>query len=106
MIQQRPPAFSALKIGGRRAYDLARSGKEVVLKPRPVTVYELTVRDFAYPRLVLETQCSAGTYVRSLGRDLAESIGTAAVMSELVRLEIGPFSWNRLSTHANSRHRN
>jgi tRNA pseudouridine55 synthase len=91
VIQQRPPAFSALKVGGRRAYDLARSGEEVVLQPRPVTIYELTVRDFAYPRLEFDIQCSAGTYVRSLGRDLAESMGTAAVMSELVRTEIGPF---------------
>jgi tRNA pseudouridine55 synthase len=91
IIEQRPPTFSAIKVGGQRAYDLARSGKEVALKSRPVTVYELFVRDFVYPRLELDIQCSAGTYVRSLGRDLAESLGTAAVMSELVRTEIGPF---------------
>jgi tRNA pseudouridine55 synthase len=90
-IEQRPPVFSALKVAGRRAYELARSGKAVELAPRPVTVYELTVVEYEYPRLTLDVRCGAGTYVRSLGRDLAESLGTGAVMSALVRTEIGPF---------------
>jgi tRNA pseudouridine55 synthase len=90
-IEPRPPAFSAIKVGGRRAYELARRGTAVELKRRPVRIHELRVVEFSYPRLVLEIRCSAGTYVRSLGRDLAESLGTGAVMSELVRTQIGPF---------------
>ncbi len=90
-IQQRPPAFSALKIGGRRAYDLARAGKTVDLAPRPVMIYGLDVVRYEYPELTLDVRCGAGTYVRSLGRDLAASLGTAAVMSALVRTEIGSF---------------
>lgn len=91
-ILQRPPAFSALKVQGRRAYDLARAGKAVDLKPRPVTVYRLEVEGYEYPELRLVVECSSGTYVRSLGRDLAASLGTAAVMSQLVRTAIGSFS--------------
>ncbi len=88
---QRPPAYSALKVAGRRAYDLARAGQEVQLAPRPITVYRLEVTEYSYPQLQLEIECSSGTYVRSLGRDLAESLGTGAVMSALVRTAIGPF---------------
>ena len=91
-IEQRPPAYSALKVGGRRAYDLARKGHDVKLKPRPVTVHQIEVKSYAYPELVLRIECGSGTYVRSLGRDLAESLGTAAVMSALVRTRIGSFS--------------
>jgi tRNA pseudouridine55 synthase len=90
-IAQRPPAFSALKIAGRPAYQLARRGREVNLPPRPVTIHRLIVSDYNYPSLVLEIECGSGTYVRALGRDLAESLGTAAVMSALVRTAIGPF---------------
>jgi tRNA pseudouridine55 synthase len=91
-IQQRPPAFSALKVAGRRAYDLARQGKQVELQARPVTIYALDVVRYDYPELVLRIECSGGTYVRSLGRDLAESLGTAAVMSALVRTAVGPLA--------------
>lgn len=90
-IMQRPPAFSALKVQGRRAYDLARAGRDVELQPRPVTIYRLDVAHYDYPELALEIECSSGTYVRSLGRDLAESLGTHAVMSELQRTAIGGF---------------
>jgi tRNA pseudouridine55 synthase len=90
-IRQRPPAFSALKVEGRRAYDLARAGKKVELEPRPVVVYQLDVESYDYPELRLAVECSSGTYVRSLGRDLAASLGTAAVMSQLTRTAIGSF---------------
>lgn len=90
-IQQRPPVFSALKVAGKRAYELARKGKAVELKARPVTIHSLEVVEYRYPELVLDLRCSAGTYVRSLGRDLAESLGTGAVMSALVRTAVGPF---------------
>ncbi len=90
-IEQRPPAYSALKVAGRRAYKLARQGKQVDLKPRPVTVYGIEVEAYEYPELTLKIECGSGTYVRSLGRDLAESLGTAAVMSALLRSSIGSF---------------
>jgi tRNA pseudouridine55 synthase len=94
-IWQRPPAYSALKVAGRRAYELARKGKPVELKPRPITVHRLEINSYQYsyqyPVVVLEVQCGSGTYIRSLGRDLAESLGTAAVMSALNRTAIGNF---------------
>ncbi len=91
-IQQRPPAYSALKVDGKRAYQLAREGQDVQLTPRPVEIYELDVLDYNYPELQINIRCGSGTYVRSLGRDLADSLGTAAVMSALVRTAIGDFS--------------
>ncbi len=90
-ILQRPPAFSAKKVQGQRAYALARRGKTVQLKPHRVTIHRLEVARYGYPELVLDIECSSGTYVRSLGRDLAERLGTAAVMSALVRTAIGRF---------------
>jgi tRNA pseudouridine55 synthase len=90
-IEQRPPAFSALKINGRPAYKLARQGKPVELAPRPIEIHRITVVKYEYPELVLEVECGSGTYIRSLGRDLAESLGTAAVMAALVRTRIGGF---------------
>jgi tRNA pseudouridine55 synthase len=97
-ILQRPPEFSALKVEGRRAYDLARAGKPVDLRPRPVTVYRIDVEAYEYPELRLAVECGSGTYVRSLGRDLAASLGTAAVMSQLVRLAIGSFTIEEAAT--------
>jgi tRNA pseudouridine55 synthase len=90
-IRQLPPAFSALKVQGQRAYDLARRGEQVELQPRPIDIYRLTVVRYEYPELELEVCCGSGTYIRSLGRDVAQSLGTAAVMSALVRTAIGDF---------------
>jgi len=90
-ILQRPPAFSALKVQGRRAYDLARAGKEVELAPRPVEVHGIELLGYDYPELRLRIHCGSGTYVRSLGRDIAAALGTGAVMSALVRTAIGDF---------------
>jgi tRNA pseudouridine55 synthase len=94
VIQQRPPAYSAVKVAGRRAYDLARRGREVDLAPRPVEVYRLRVARYEYPELVLDVECGSGTYVRSLGRDIARWLGTEAVMSALVRTAVGDFWLN------------
>lgn len=91
-IQQRPPAYSAAKLQGQRAYDLARRGEEVELAARPVTIYSIEIVRYEYPELVLDIRCGSGTYIRSLGRDLAESLGTGAVMSGLVRTAIGKFA--------------
>lgn len=90
-IAQRPPSFSAIKVKGRRAYKLARDGQLVQLPARPVNVYRIEVKAYKYPELVLDVECGGGTYIRSLGRDLAESLGTAAVMSALTRTAIGNF---------------
>jgi tRNA pseudouridine55 synthase len=91
-IQQVPPPFSAVKIDGERAYKLARQGKKVQLKSRSVTIYRTCLEKYYYPQLKLDIECSAGTYIRSLGRDLANSLGTCAVMSELTRTQHGPFA--------------
>ncbi|QDU97323.1 tRNA pseudouridine(55) synthase TruB [Lignipirellula cremea] len=91
-IQQRPPAYSAIKVQGRRAYELARKGKEVQLDERPVEVYSIEVEHYDYPQLTLNIECGKGVYVRSLGRDLAEALGDCAVMSGLTRTAIGSFT--------------
>jgi tRNA pseudouridine55 synthase len=90
-IAQRPPAFAAIKIAGQRAYRLARRGVEVAAPSRNVEIYSLELVDYDYPRMTLQVECSGGTYVRSLGRDVAESLGSSAVMSALRRTRIGPF---------------
>jgi tRNA pseudouridine55 synthase len=90
-ILQRPPIYSALKVQGKRAYALARRGQAVELAPRPIVIHRLIVRDYEYPRLSLEVECGSGTYIRSLGRDIAVALGTGAVMSELERTAIGRF---------------
>lgn len=91
-VLQRPPAYSALRVGGRRAHELARRGKVVDLAPRPVTIHQIDLLRYDHPELELRIRCGAGTYVRSLGRDLAESVGTGAVMANLTREAIGDFS--------------
>ena len=90
-IQQRPPLYSAIKVEGQRAYKLARGGSDMELPARPVEIYELSVTAYEYPELCLKIRCGSGTYVRSIGRDLADSLGTAAVMSALTRTAIGKF---------------
>ena len=90
-IQQRPPAHSAIMVGGKRAYHLARRGEEFELAARPVSIYRLEILRYEYPELEMAIECGSGTYVRSLGRDLAEALGTAGVMAALERTAIGPF---------------
>jgi tRNA pseudouridine55 synthase len=90
-ISQTPPVFSAVRIGGRRAHNLARSGKRVVMPSREVNVASIEVLKFDYPIVSLRIVCSTGTYVRSIGRDIALSLGSDAVMTSLIRTRIGPF---------------
>jgi tRNA pseudouridine55 synthase len=90
-IEQRPPVYSAIKLAGRRAYDLARAGRTVTIAPRTVSVYGLEIERYDYPELGLSVHCGGGTYIRAIGRDLAESVGTGAVMTSLVRTSIGDF---------------
>ena len=90
-IEQMPPQYSAIKVGGKRAYKLARAGKRVDLKPRIVRIDAIEVSAYDYPRLDLDIRCGAGTYIRSLGRDLANAVETNAVMSRLRRTAVGRF---------------
>lgn len=94
-IQQVPPIYSAVKVDGRRAYHLARQQQEMTLTARPVDIYGLRITDYDYPRLQLEIDCGSGTYIRSLGRDLANKLGTGAIMTGLVRTRIGPLTLDR-----------
>jgi tRNA pseudouridine55 synthase len=94
--QQRPPAFSAIKIAGRRAYAIARAGQTPLLRPREVTIHRLELvawngDDPVRPVAELDVECSAGTYIRALARDLGESIGSSAYLGTLSRTASGPF---------------
>ena len=91
-VLQRPPDYSALKVAGKRAYALARAGQTLDLAAREIRVDRLEIVRYEYPELQLDVVCGSGTYVRSLGRDLALRAGTGAVMSALVRLAIGEFT--------------
>ena len=96
-ISQRPPAYSAIKVAGRRAYALARAGETVELSERDVTIHELTLQswdasDEERPIAVLDVTCSAGTYIRALARDLGAATGSAAYLGALVRTASGPFT--------------
>lgn len=90
-IEQVPPAYSAAKVRGRRAYDLARRGEDVALRPHRVRVYEIQIRAYEYPRLEIEVRCGKGTYIRSLARDLGELLGCGALLTALRRTRVGPF---------------
>lgn len=90
-LLQRPPAFSAKKVGGTRAYDAARRGQPLELEPVGVTVYEWRVIGRDGANLDVEIECSAGTYVRALARDLGEATGSAAHLSALRRVRSGSF---------------
>jgi tRNA pseudouridine55 synthase len=90
-IDQTPPAFSAAKVTGRRAYALARRGEDVTLKPRRVQIYDIVVQTYKYPRLEIEVRCGRGTYIRSLARDLGERLGCGALIETLRRTQVGPF---------------
>ncbi len=90
-IEQTPPAYSAARIEGRRAYDLARKGQNVALAPRTVQVYGIDILRFDYPELELEVHCGKGTYIRSIARDLGERLGCGAYVSQLRRTQVGPF---------------
>jgi tRNA pseudouridine55 synthase len=95
-ISQRPPAYSAIKVGGRRAYAMARAGERVTLAERLVTIHAIELvswdaSDPDRPIALLDVACSAGTYVRALARDLGETVGNAAYLGALRRTAAGPF---------------
>jgi tRNA pseudouridine55 synthase len=95
-ITQRPPAYSAIRVAGRRAYALARAGQQVELDPREVQIHRFDIvswddADPDRPIAIVDVECSAGTYVRALARDLGEAVGSAAYLGALERTASGPF---------------
>jgi tRNA pseudouridine55 synthase len=90
-ISQIPPMHSAIKIGGKKLYELARQGETVERPPRPVTIHRLTLVEWSSAVATLLVDCSKGTYIRSLGRDIGDAVGTGAYLSNLIRMRTGPF---------------
>ncbi|HEY9077525.1 MAG TPA: tRNA pseudouridine(55) synthase TruB [Anaerolineaceae bacterium] len=91
-IEQVPPPYSAVKVKGKKAYEMARDGEEVDLAPRMITVYSLEMLEWAPPEVVLDVYCSSGTYVRSLAHDLGEKLGCGAHLVGLRRTKSGRFT--------------
>jgi tRNA pseudouridine55 synthase len=112
-IMQTPPAYSAVKVNGQRAYKLARAGQEVVIQPRKVTVYKIIpghnvkgstshITDwYEYPEVKFTAKASSGTYIRSLVEDIGKELGTGAYMTALCRTQIGDFSLQDAITEVN-----
>ena len=91
VVNQTPPMYSAIKVGGKRLYQLARAGIEVERKGRPVEIHGIKILEFEYPKLVIEVECGKGTYIRSLAHDLGEALGCGGHIVDLVRLRCGGF---------------
>jgi tRNA pseudouridine55 synthase len=91
-IDQVPPPYSAIKLKAKKAYELAREGEEVELEARQVTIHLLDLLEYRPPDLVVDVECSAGTYIRSLAHDLGEKLGTGAHLAKLRRTKSGPFT--------------
>lgn len=90
-VEQMPPSVSALKVGGRRAHDLARKGKDVPLAPRTVRIDAIRVRAYEWPWLDVEVDCGKGTYIRSIARELGDALGCGGLVQTLRRTRVGPF---------------
>lgn len=97
-ITQTPPAYSAIKVGGRRAYDLARAGKEVKLEPRKVTIHSLEIIEYTWPELRCRARVSSGTYIRTLAEDIGRSLGVGGYCSQLRRTEVDTFKITHAKT--------
>jgi tRNA pseudouridine55 synthase len=91
-IEQVPPPYSAVKVKGRKAYEMARKGEDVELEPRKIQVYSLDILEWDPPEVVIDAYCSSGTYIRSLANDLGESLGTGAYLIGLRRTKSGRFT--------------
>lgn len=90
-ILQVPPAYSAKKVAGERAYDRARRGEDVELEPVPVTIYRLDILDVRLPEVEFEVECSSGTYIRAIARDVGERLGVGGYLESLRRTRVGAF---------------
>lgn len=95
-IQQTPPAFSAIKINGQRAYKLARAGKEVEMPSRTVEIYSLDILSYDAPELKIRTHVSSGTYIRTLAEDIGKALGCGAYCSALRRTKIAEYDISKL----------
>ncbi len=91
-INQLPPIYSAIKVKGKALYKYARKGETVELKPRPVTIHDMTIDEYAYPYIKATVTCSKGTYIRSLAHDLGQALGCGGYLSDLIRTSIGVHS--------------
>ncbi len=91
-IQQTPPAYSAVKVAGQRAYKLARKGVTPEIAPRAVTIHAIDVLDYTWPMLRLLVACGSGTYIRSLVRDVGKALGTGGYCRQILRTRVGPFT--------------
>ena len=89
---QVPPMYSALKVNGKKLYELAREGKTVERKPRPVHFYEIEILDISFPLVHFRVTCSKGTYIRTLCHDIGEKLGCGAAMESLLRTKVGRFT--------------
>jgi len=96
--EQLPPIYSAKKLKGKKAYELARKGEVPELKPKKVKIYELEILDYKYPELKIRTRVSSGTYIRALARDIGRELGTGAYVSELKRTQIGSYKLENAKT--------
>jgi tRNA pseudouridine55 synthase len=106
-LTQQPPAYSALKVGGRRAYAAARAGETVELKSREIKVFALELVENSENRAVFDVSCGKGTYIRALARDLAQALGTVGYLGDLRRTRAGPFAESQaisLATLEDMRH--
>ncbi len=92
VIQQLPPAYSALKVAGKRAHELARSGAEVKLDARPVRVDRIEVVNYSWPHLDIAVECGKGTYIRCIARDVGDALGVGGLVQTLRRTHVGPFA--------------
>lgn len=91
-INQVPPKYSAIKIKGKKAYELAREGKKFELKPRIVILYSIEVQSYKFPELSIKVRCSSGTYIRTLAEDIGKALGCGAYLTALRRTKIGSYS--------------
>ncbi|MBT4856082.1 tRNA pseudouridine(55) synthase TruB [bacterium] len=91
-IEQMPPKYSALKVKGKRAYDLARQGKEVELQARQVTIDSIDILNYEWPLLTLDIVCGKGTYIRALARDVGTALDTGGYLTKLERSAIGSYT--------------
>jgi tRNA pseudouridine55 synthase len=92
VIDQIPPAFSAAKVSGQRAYDVARRGRSATLTPRAIRIDRIEIQEYDAPKLRLAIDCGKGTYIRSLARDLGDKLGCGGYVSALRRTRVGPFT--------------
>lgn len=98
VIQQTPPQYSAMRLGGRRAYEIAREGEVAPLVPRPVTIHDIRLESYMWPLLTLHIRCGKGVYIRSLARDLGRVLGAGGVLASLRRTRVGIYALDRART--------